>query len=420
MKLSWICASAIILLLAFGALSQAQAPATSPTFMSLITHWYQPWPTVPVSGVRLWDTGTRWSNINPAPGTYNWAALDGWLNASKTHNANLLYTYGMTPKWASSNPTDSTCAGGPGECDPPNDVNPDGTGTDQAWKDFVTAIVTHVGTQINYWEVWNEPVNPPYWKGTYAQLARMAEDARFITLRINPNAKMLSAGAGTLDTFDMKWWWGYGNAGGFQWADVIAIHGSVNYHPMTCGVYPQAETLLTVMSNLRGALAKYGQSSKPVWDTEASWGRIDTDCFSDQDLQAAFLARYYLLHWSEGVARFYWRAWEDSDGGLWTPTAGLNKAGVAYGQIYNWLVGANMTKACAANGTVWTCNMSRPNGYVAQVVWDTAQSCRNGVCGTSMYLVEPQYVQYHTIAGKTVPITGTMVAIGAKPILLEN
>jgi hypothetical protein len=174
------------------------------------------------------------------------------------------------------------------------------------------------------------------------------------------------------------------------------------------------------MSNLRNVLSSYGQNSKPVWETEASWGRTDTDCFSDLDLQAAFLARFYLLHWSTGVRRFYWRAWEDGAGGLWTPTGGVNESAVAYQQIYDWLVGAQMTKACAANGTVWTCNMSRPNGYVAQVVWDASQSCSNGVCTTSMYPVASQYLYYRTIGGQKVPITGAMVAIGAKPILLEN
>lgn len=411
----------LLILFLFGALSRAQAPATPPTFMNLITHWYYPWPTVTFSGTRLWDTFTSWAEINTAPGLYNWTTLDTWLSDSQKHSVNLLYTFGMTPTWASSQPNDSSCLRFPGACDAPNDLNLDGTGTDQVWKDFVTAIATHVGTRIQYWEVWNEAGVLPFWKGSYAQLARMAKDARFIILSINPNAKMLSSGNAALQSFEFKWWTGYGNAGGFQSADIIAIHGTVNYYPAACGVYPQAENFLSVMSNLRGVLAPYGQNSKPVWETEASWGRTDTDCFTNQDLQAAFLARYHLLHWSEGVARFYWRAWDDNVwGGLWTPTGGLNKAGVAYEQIYNWLVGSSMTKACSASGTVWTCDMSRANGYAAQVVWDTSLSCSNGVCATKEYTAAVQYVQYRTIAGQIVRITGTQVPIGAKPILLEN
>lgn len=418
MKLRYFGALIIFL---FGAIAQAQTPATTPTFMNMITHWDYPWPTVSFSGIRLWDTFTSWAEINTAPGVYDWTRLDMWLNDSEKHSVNLLYTFGLTPAWASSQPSDSTCLRFLGACDPPNDLNPDGTGTDQVWNDFVTAIAIHAGTRIQYWEVWNEASVLPFWKGTYAQSARMAKDARYIILSINPNAKMLSPGDTALQAYSLKWWTGYGNAGGFRWADIIAIHGSVNYYPAACGVYPQAETFLTVMSNLRGVLAAYGQNSKPVWDTEASWGRTDTDCFTNQDLQAAFLARYHLLHWSEGVGRFYWRAWHDDVwGGLWTPTSGLNKAGVAYEQIYNWLVGASMTQACAASGTVWTCKMSRPNGYAAEVVWDTSQSCQSGVCAAREYTVEVQYVQYRTITGQTVPIVGTTVPIGAKPILLEN
>jgi polysaccharide biosynthesis protein PslG len=388
--------------------------------MSLVTHWYQPWPTVSFSSARLWDTDTSWAQINTAPGAYDWTTLDAWIEASGKHQVDLLYTLGDTPAFASSNPSDTTCNEGVGECDAPNDVNADGTGTDQSWKEFVTAIATHVGGSIQYWEVWNEPGNLPYWTGTYAQMARMAEDARSIILSINPDARMLTPGNASLEAYDMKWWSNYSAAGGLQWADIIATHASVNFHPMSCGVYPQPENLTIDMNNLRADLDKYGAGSKPIWDTEGSWGVTSTDCFTNPDLQAAFLARYYLMHFSEGIVRFYWRGWEDSEGGLWTPSAGVNEAGVAYQQMYSWLVGATLTKSCSPNGTVWTCNLSRSNGYAAQAVWDTSLSCGNGTCASAPFPAQSQYVRYRNIAGQVTEITGPTVPIGAKPILLEN
>jgi hypothetical protein len=194
----------------------------------------------------------------------------------------------------------------------------------------------------------------------------------------------------------------------------------VSPYPAQCGVYPVAETFLTVMKNLNQVLTQYGESTKPVWDTESSWGPTDLDCFTDQDLQAAFLVRFFLLHRSEGVRRFFWRGWIDGDGGIYTEGEGLNKAGLAYENLREWIVGNSLSAPCAVNGTVWTCNLNGPKGFVAAAVWDTVKTCQNGVCGTKRYTVGPQYVKYRTLEGKTIPITNHTVPIGAKPILIVN
>ena len=58
--------------------------------------------------------------------------------------------------------------------------NRDGSGSNEAFKRFVTNVATHYGTRIKYWEVWNEHNMTGQWQGTDAQLVRMAEDARCI------------------------------------------------------------------------------------------------------------------------------------------------------------------------------------------------------------------------------------------------
>ena len=389
--------------------------------MNLITHWYSPWPEVTFDTMRLWDTHTDWSQINTGPGQYDWTALDGWLNAASVHGVGLLLTLGMTPQWASSDPNNLMCRTGPGQCAAPDDLNPDGSGTDQHWKDYVSTVVQHVGTQVGYFEIWNEPNNSKYWSGTTAQLVRMAQDAYAIIHAANPTARVLNAGtAAQQRQYGMDWWQAYAAAGGLQWADIIAFHGSVQHFPTQCGDYPEAETLVTVMSNLRGVLVQYGQNKKTIWDTEASWGITAEECFTDQDLQAAFLARFYLLHRSEDVHRFFWRAWIDGDGGLYDERTGINKAGVAYQQIHDWIVGRTMTSACETSGTIWSCHFVGPKGYVAEAIWDTSQSCANGLCGSHPYAVGSQYVSYLTLDGSKLQIQDNSVPIGAKPILVEN
>jgi hypothetical protein len=393
----------------------------SPHFMDLIAHWYDPWPQETFSSLRLWDTGTAWSDINTGPGQYDWTAVDGWMQAASQNHVGILFTLGLTPQWASSDPNNPDCNNGPGQCAPPDDLNPDGTGPDQHWKNFVTALVDHVGTQVHTFEIWNEANNPRFFSGTTAQLVRMSQDAYTIIHAAIPAARVLNAGtAAQQNQYGMNWWKAYAAAGGLKYADVIAFHGCVESFPTKCGEYPQPETIVSVMSSLHGLLDQYGQGRKSIWDTEASWGKTKEECFTDQDLQAAFLARFYLLHRSSGVNRFFWRAWIDGDGGLYLPGKGINKAGIAYQQIENWIVGRTLTNACSSQGTIWTCNFSGAQGYAAQAIWDTSESCHNGTCRTHPYQVEGQFVDYLTLAGNKFQIRKNQVPIGAKPILVEN
>lgn len=394
------------------------------SFFGMTTHAVKPWPMLQFGGVRLWTTHTNWASINPSNGVYNWTTLDKWLATIQQHGTKqTIYTLAMTPQWASSKPNDQTCRFGPGACDPPDDLNPDGSGTDQHWKDFVAAIATHAAGRIRYWEIWNEPVNLFYWTGTFAQMVRMAQDARNVILAIDPTARLLSPPNGANIPFGEKWWEGYAALGGLNSADVIALHGYVALPPHQCGNFPKASDFITEVDNLRAILAKYGAQNKPIFDTESSWWQANVLCFTNPDLQAAFLAQFYMFHASMGIKRLYWFAYNDpTTGQLYdAKTKQLTRAGAANGQVYNWMIGNTMTQDCSLSGkTVWSCGLSGPNGYLAKAIWNTAETCHKGHCQTAEYKVSSTYTQFRTLDGKTIPIKNNHVPIGAKPILLEN
>lgn len=384
----------------------------------------QPWPVASFSGTRLWDSNTHWEDVNTHDGYYNWEILDKWLAHAQRYNVDVLYTFGDVPTWASSNPNDHSCAGGPGSCDPPNDLNPDGSGSNQHWKDYVSAIVTHSQNSstahITYWELWNEPYHPLAWKGTIAQLIRMASDARDIIKAVDPSAVLLTPPAVFCDQ-GTAWLHNYLAAGGAQYADLIAFHGYVQHPPAT----PVPEDLVSWVDTIKNILAQYGLQDRTLWDTEASWGYTKPTGFTDADMQAAFVTRFYLLHWSVGVPRFYWYQWNAGNtvGTLWVPNGGSGtvlKPGIAYQQVYDWMVGATLSAPCSASGWVWTCQFTRPNGYQALAVWDASESCHKGICGTKPYAYDSIYTQYKDVAGHTNYLKGSTVPIGAQPILLEN
>ncbi len=225
-----------------------------PTYFGLhINRQSTPWPQVRFGSLRLWDAGSaQWSQVNPAPGKYDFSDLDEWLQKAKTHNVtDVLYTLSRTPRWAvgSSNrgdANDSSCdynrVNGPGQCWPPKDLGPDGKGPNQIWKDWVREVATHVKNldsshaKIRYWQIWNEFHRDGSWKGTDDQLVRLAEDARCVitgngTVRgqpcaekaIDPDAMIVSPSTGTAPRA-LAMLKRFLDAGGSKAVDVIAIH----------------------------------------------------------------------------------------------------------------------------------------------------------------------------------------------------
>ncbi|HSY63727.1 MAG TPA: cellulase family glycosylhydrolase [Terriglobales bacterium] len=392
--------------------------------------WIQPWPKDSFNSARLLLPETSWGYMNPSQGTYNFTTLDAFMNLAQAHNTHLMLVFLKVPQWASSKPNDGSCSFYPGACDPPNDLNADGSGTDQHWKDFLTALVTHsVNSKtghINYYELWNEPMNPWYWTGTNAQLIRMAADAYTIIHSIDPNALLSSPSFAWETQYCLDWMQTYLAAGGGQYADRIDVHGYVDNRGGYTG-WP--ENMATFVPEFFQVLKQTGQLKKPVWNTEASWGTDNSHRhLDDPDLQAAWIARMYILSANYRIARLFWFSWSDPGlGTLWVPDphnpgapGTLLKPGIAYQQVYNWIVGTTINQQCSPNGTIWTCGFTRPDGYVAEAVWDTSETCQNGVCTTKPYNVGSEYVRYLTVSGDSIPINGSTVPVGAQPIFLEN
>jgi len=421
---------------------RAQSPSTSgaipATYFGLNLHPgvftsppKYPWPAFPFGAVRLWATETTWNDLNPGTSvtdnSFDFTVLDSTIEVAQQNGASdFVFTFGAVPTWASSNPTDASCtAANLGSCDPPVDVDT----TDQDWKDFVTAITAEnkrLGYPIHYWEIWNEPNILVEWNGTPAQMARMAMDAyNIIKTAGDPvGAKVTTPTPGDDGTGQniTSWEPAYLAAlvplGGI-FADIITYHGYTD----ACNSQVPESSENSDLSDLTLAISQSPLSASltalPIWNTEGSWNK-DAG-LPDPNMQAAYLARLYLLQWSLGISRFYWFQYGNTQNGtLLNSDNSLDLAGTAYGQVFGWMVGATLTSPCAANGTVWTCNFTSSGGVQEQAVWDTSQSCSNGSCKTSSYNPSSTYTEYYDLAGDPpTPINGS-VQIGAEPILLTS
>jgi len=370
----------------------------TPSFFGIHTRQSQsPWPFVPNHGWRSLDAGICWADINTATGVYDWTKFDSAIAKAQANNVDILYTIDAVPNWAASN--GASCQLFNGACDPPDDLNPDGTGTDQHFKDFLTALMAHAGPgKIKYFEVWNEPNIPKQWAGSVAQVVRMAQDTQAIVKAADPQAIIVGPAP---SSYNADYQTSMLAAGLGKYVDAFSYHGYA-YHP---------EDLINIIAQNRAAFAQYGVATKPFIDTEGSWGQFQS-CTGD--CMQYFTARWYLIQMALGVNRVFWFGWDFTDTGQFysEQTSKLTPAGTAEQQIYNWTAGAEVGQVYQA-GTTYYIPIVSPAGFQELAVWSTS--------GNTLYQVPVQYQgnTYYNLDGTT-GTAGSALTIGSKPILLTS
>jgi hypothetical protein len=348
--------------------------------------------------------------------------LDEWLATAKSSGiSDVLYTFGKTPDWISSQPHGDCWGARPGICYPPRDLTADGGGTDRAFQQFVSAIVEHNRlldpgsyARIKFWGIWNEPTANFFWRGTTDQLVRMTKDAQQIIRKADPEALILTpepAANSKNNAFKSAadWLDEYLAKGGGKYADVIAFHIYANSN----GDHPAPEDVVKIIDIVKGRLIRHPEVvGKPLWITEGSWGRSDQTNWGHDGADSAFLIRYYVLIASEGIKRLYWYGWDVPTGTLWADGAPLSVAN-ALREVRNWLIGRTISN-CGSKSHVWSCDLTAP-GYQGRIVWhDEYQK-------TTPYDAN-HFAAYRLATGERRAIDQKLhiVPVGNSPTLFEN
>ena len=148
-----------------------------------------------------------------------------------------------------------------------------------------------------------------------------------------------------------------------------------------------------------------------IQTTEGGWG---TNGLSDPDMQAAWIAHYEILQAGLSASNLLvfqdWFSWgKVPSGTIETSTGTPTQAGYAYNVVYTWLVGQQPQPCANDDGNIWSCVVGNN-----LIVWDTSQTCGNGVCTTSPYTPPAGYSQYVDITSTNSLIVDT-IDLGVKP-----
>jgi hypothetical protein len=425
-----------------------------------------------VTTLRIWDSGMKWADIETAAGSFNWANMDHTVNTLATNpncTMGIIYTVGNTPIWASAcagqadpspclpGPTSGGFGGGtqcaPGDgtsdfsCTPPSDVATDGTGSDLQFQTFINTLVTRYAGKIAYYEVWNEADSPNFWcpdpnegggspstcVGSLQRMIRMGWDLYNIVHCVDPAAKVLSPSFHGFSSGQGGWMNLYsttsidapaGSIGSCSWAAKSNVTGKqtfdiTNFH----GRGSPTSDPTAFLNAYDSAVGEINRDNLPTpnsgfFDDEN--GYLGTQDAPTVDSQAAYVAISYVLRasvTSPAITLSGWYAWDSGQG----PLQGTN-AGLAYDVVAGWLSGSTLTGGCqVAGNTVYSCSGTTATGKPFIIMWDMSHSIScNSTCTTSNQPVpSSSYTTWTDITGNSNSISGGVVPVGYKPVLIE-
>lgn len=324
------------------------------------------WPDLPIGGFRLWDAHVRWADIAPARGKWQWERFDSLVSEVSGHGADLMYTLGSTPRWASARP-DEACPYGQGCSAEPADM--------LDWEDYVRSVARRYKGRIKVYEVWNEPkfYDPSspaqgnggrprgFFSGSVDNMVEMARIARRVLKEEDPQARLATPG------FDggAKWLEMFLAAGGRSLVDIIA------YHFYARGAEDFAAQIVTV----RGVMKRQGVSQLPLWNTESGFESDDGKALAagaqrkpDATDTAALLTQTLVIAAAAGIERFYAYAWDNPQMGMVDAEGRALPSLAAYRRAQGWLAGATWGPCHQAEAGVVACEGQR-SGQRVTIAW---------------------------------------------------
>ena len=361
------------------------------------------WPddNVPFGSVRLWDSGTNWSQVESVKGTYDWGALDRAIKNAESHRVkDILLVLGATPTWNASRirPTDYPV---PGAASAPKSL--------AAWDAFVSAVVTRYAGRITSYEIWNEASIAMFWNGTPEKLALMTKRAADIIREKDPKAAVVAASTtvrlpAAFDRFFTRY---LAALGELDWpVDVFSAH-----------LYPASldstDERAAFISSVKAKLAEAGAPDLPVWDTELNYGLAGPGPDNPLTPIAGATARDWVVQTTLdslhlGIDRTYWYIWTPEP----YPLLGMqltNDSGAVKGLrvVDQWVVGSTW-QGCVDDGSVVACSLEK-NGVPSMIVWALAD--------TGTYTPPAGLAEVCTTANECTPLTGP-IAVTETPVRL--
>ncbi len=324
-----------------------------------------------LGGVRLWDSGIRWDQVEKKQGEFDWERFDKAVDTAEASGAEeIMYVLGSTPEWAASFIRPDTYYYGGGTASEPKKLS--------YWRDWVRAVATRYKGRITSYQIWNEanlasffaPERPEHWKRMALLTDIAAEEIR----SIDRKADVVSASSTVIQSKR------FAKESFFYRYLRAVVKRKVKLDAITVHLYPWTTkgpgggtpvNRLVGLEQAREVVDDLGLSKVPMWDTEVNYGnRRDNghpqEKFSKK-VGSAYLARTYIDSLRYDVSKVFWYSWDSHVMGISTTdelTGTTIAPGRAFFTIQDWLVGAKWGGCSDQRVTVCSLKRSGERQYV--------------------------------------------------------
>jgi hypothetical protein len=364
-------------------------------------------PSFHVDAVRLWDSRTRWSNIQPRRGVFDWHLLDRMVAGAEQAGLPVLLTFGGTPEWASPGGPRTPYTDG-SRTSPPRDLSD--------WDMFVRTVATRYQGRIEAYELWDYANSPHFYSGSTATLVEMVRRASQIIKVADPKATVGCPSFGDLWEADgQETLYQFAAAGGYTYCDAAAV----KLHPRNLRGRP--EEMVKLASLIDRTMHRAGVHL-PMWATGPNFGVPNVPPL-DEEKAKNYGPRFYLAGLYARFERMYFYNWGGRNVPLVLQAEGgpPTLAALRVEELQRWLAGSRITSCGhgtpdALPPTVWQCRFlldSKNNDrHPAVIRWTDS--------GTATMTAEPRAMAVHHLDGSVQPVNaGEALAISEQPILVE-
>ncbi len=326
-----------------------------------------PTPEERFGGIRIWDNGVRWDQVNTAEGVYDWALLDQVVaNARATGAQDIMYVLGYTPAWAASNLRPPCTPGNYTNCE----YFPGGSSSAptniEYWKTWVREVATRYKGQITQYQIWNEANLSAMFSSSgdsAVEMAQLTVAAQQVIREVDPAAKVITASSTIVQTKGFVkdgWLKRYLKAlksrGGKPDGVAVHLYPWLKKGPGNGDLADRAKGL----DYAKQVISATGYKKLPILDTEMNYGNQRNNGWPkkkySQTKGSAYLAQTYLESLHNGVVQVDWYGWDDYGLGIWTTSKSgtVLEPGFTYRSLLTNLAGTN-NKGCTVTKSVTVC-----------------------------------------------------------------
>jgi hypothetical protein len=382
------------------------APVPSTLFGVTLNSGTGAMPAFKVGAVRIWDSRTRWSQIQPRRGVFDWSVLDRLVGGARRAGLPALFVVGGTPAWAAPAGPQAPYADD-SRTAPPDDL--------ADYDRFVRELVTRYRGRMEAYELWVLGNDRRFFSGSVETLVEMTRRASRIIRATDAAATVVCPGMGDLWTPEgLRALRRFAELGGYDHCDVAGI----KLHQRSPADPP--ETSLPLLSAVQRTLREAGAHPR-LWSTGTTY-TVPLVSALDEAKGRQYAVRFFLIGLygrPQGLERMYFYNWGGSkipivlqaEGG---PPTG---AALAVARLQQWLAHAQSRSCGHADAdlppNVWRCELTVFEGDRRRdaAIWWTDSGHASVPAGAAGQMI-------HRLDGtRTVVPPGDPVTVGEDPVL---